>query len=185
MWNPSVDEELKEGQVEVLDPYDPITYQTTAHWPPPLPMDELVALNEIQLKMALGLDSKRGALRELGYEFPDEKMAEIFQELIDDAVEQGAIDMLKTQIASMVMQATGMMPQSMAPDGGDEGGGEVASAGGADVNSAGGAPAGVPFDGLPGGGDVQRLMEQLLTKAYGTKLAQRRAPESDNSDLSD
>lgn len=185
MWDPTQDEELKPGQLQQLDPNDPLTYQTTCHWPAPLPIDRLVALNEIQLLMGLGLESKRGALRDLGFDFPDEKMAEIFQELIDDAVEQGALDMLRTQIAAMVMQATGMAP--MTP--GEDDGSGVTSAGGQDVNQAGGgsspmAPggAGTAFGGLPAGMDSQTLLTELMTKAYGTKLAQRRSAESDTGD---
>jgi hypothetical protein len=45
----------------MLDPADPITYQTTVHWPPPLPTDVLVKLNEEMMKMQMGLQSKRGA----------------------------------------------------------------------------------------------------------------------------
>jgi hypothetical protein len=182
MWDPTQDEELKEGQLDVLDPQDPLTYQSTCHWPPPLPIDELVALNEIQLKMGLGLESKRGALRDLGFDFPDEKMAEIFQELLDDALEQGAIDMLKTQIAAMVMQATGMMPAGAE----EEGGSETTSAGGSDVNSAGdaggGSGGGMAFGGMPQGAEAQKLMTELMTKAYGTKLAQRRSAETQQGD---
>jgi hypothetical protein len=187
-WNPEEDEELKEGQLSVLDPLDPITYQTTCHWPAPLPVDQLVALNEIQLKMGLGLESKRGALRDLGYDFVDEKMAEIFQELIEDAIDQGALEMLKSQIATMVMQATGMGP--MAPPGEEAGGPAVNSAGGGEVTSAGqpgpgattAGPAGLPFGGSPIGADSQKLLTELMTKAFGTKLAQRRSPESDQGD---
>lgn len=191
MWDPTQDEELKEGQYDVLDPADPLIYQSTCHWPSPLPADVLIALNEIQLKMGLGLESKRGALRDLGFDFPDEKMAEIFQELVDDAIEQGALDLLKTQIAAMVMEATGMMP--MAPEG--EGGGPaVNSAGGPDQTSAGqpgagtgtgGVPGGMPGGGMagaPAGPEAQKLLTELITKAYGTKLAQRRSPESDQGD---
>lgn len=185
MWDPTQDEELKEGQLQILDPNDPITYQTTCHWAGPLPIDRLVALNEIQLLMGLGLESKRGALRDLGFDFPDEKMAEIFQELIDDSIEQGALEMLRSQIAAMVMQAGGMMPGSMSL-GGDEEGGGVTSAGGSDVTPAGGG--GPPAPGMAAGGvlpmgmDSQKLLTELVTKAYGTKLAQRRAAESQTGD---
>jgi hypothetical protein len=190
IWNPSQDEELKPGQVEVLDPNDPITYQTTSHWPPPLPIDQLVALNEIQLKMGLGLESKRGALRELGFEFPDEKMAEMFQELIQDAIDQGALEMLKSQIMNTIMQATGMVPgMGEAGEEGDEGAAGVTSAGGPNVNSGGGGAAATPpgaggiAGGTAGGGMLpDQLYKELITKAWGTKMAQRRAPESDQSD---
>ena len=182
IWNPSEDEELKPGQIEVLDPSDPITYQTTSHWPAPLPIDQLVALNEIQLKMGLGLESKRGALRELGFEFPDEKMAEMFQELIQDAIDQGALEMLKAQIMNSIMAATGMVPgMGTEEEAGAEGGAAVQSAGGADVTSAG-APG--PGAAGPMGGGVlpEQLFNELVTKAFGTKLAQRRSPESDQGD---
>jgi Phage portal protein, SPP1 Gp6-like len=196
LWDPTQDEELTEGQLDVLDPNDPLTYQTTTHWPDPLPVDQLIALNEIQLKMALGLESKRGALRDLGFDFPDEKMAEIFQELLNDVIDNGALEMLKSQIASLVMQQSGMMPGAMAPgQEGEEGGGSAAvpSAGGPDVTPTGGgagaaaAPpgggaTGLPFGGLPGGMEAQKLLQELVTKAYGSKLAQRRSPETDQGD---
>lgn len=176
LWNPVMDEEIKAGQLPQLDPMDPITYQTTTHWPPPLPIDELVALNEIQAKMLLGIESKRGALRELGFEFPDEKMEEIFQELKEDAIEQGALDMLKGIIASTVMMATGMVPMGAEEE--EEGAG-VASAGGPDVSSAGGGGApGMPMV----GGEQQQILQQIVTQAFGTKLAQRRTPETDQGD---
>lgn len=176
IWNPAVDEVLKPGQLEVLDPSDPITYQTTVHWPPPLPIDQLVALNEIQLKLGLGLDSKRGALRELGYEFPDEKMAEIFEELLQDAIDQGALEMLKSQIATTIMMQTGMVPGMAEGETGEE---EVTSAGGADVTSAGAGGPAAPMGAIP---LPEQLYTELVTKAFGTKMAQRRSPETDQGD---
>ena len=73
-------------------------------------MDVLVKINEIQAKMALGLESKRGALRDLGEQFPDQKMQEIFEEILEDTKEQGALDLLRAQTAQIQMAATGMMP---------------------------------------------------------------------------
>lgn len=108
-WNPTTDEILDPGQVAVLDPDDPITYQSFIHWAPPLPLDKLVLLQEIQMKMQLNLESRQGALRTLGEEFPDEKLAEIRQELIDDAKADGALNLVSTAIQSEIANLTGML----------------------------------------------------------------------------
>jgi hypothetical protein len=178
-WDPSESDELKDGQLPVLDPDDPVTYQTECHWPPPLPVDILIKLNEVQMKMALGLESKRGALRELGEEFPDNKSREIFLELVEDAIDQGALDMLKSQISAAVLSETGMLPS---PDGPQP---DVTSAGGAGVSTAGGgagggAPAVTQPVALPP--EVGEMVNQLNTRAYGTKLSQRRNPANDDND---
>lgn len=169
LWDPTFDTELKPEQYPQLDPSDPLTYQSECHWPPPLPMDVLVKLNEEQVKMMLGLQSKTGALRELGHDFPEEKRAEIFQELIEDAKEQGALSLLNAQIQSAVMLATGVVP-GMEEDGG------VTSAGGEGVTGAGDA-APIPLQPDP---EQQALLADMVTRAYGTKLPQRRNPDSDN-----
>ena len=155
----------------VLDPNDPNTYKTTIHWPEPLPVDALIKLNEVQAKMALGIESKRGALALLGEEFPNEKMVEIFEELRDDALDQGALDMLRAQIGQAVMMATGLLPQ--------DGGLENTSAGGANVSSAGSPQGGgvLPGAGVP---PVEmELMNQMTSRAYGARFAQRRIPDED------
>ena len=171
LWDPTFDTELKPEQYPQLDPADPLTYQSEVHWPPPLPVDVLVKLNEEQVKMGLGLQSKTGALRELGYDFPEEKRAEIFQELIEDAKEQGALTLLNQQIMGAVMMATGMVP-GMEDDGG------VTSAGGPGVTGAGDAePPPIPLEPDP---EQQALLADMVTRAYGTKLPQRRNPDSDN-----
>ena len=149
-----------------LDPADPITYKTTCHWPDPLPVDVLIKLNEVQAKMSLGLESKRGALRILGEEFPNEKMEEIFEELMDDAIDQGSLTMLSSQIQSAVMMATGMLPNNEGP--------VATSAGGSDVSSAGNSQGSMPGTAVnPVESD---LMNQLVSKAYGARFAQRRNP---------
>lgn len=172
VFNPGTESDLKPGQLPQLDPHDPITYQTTTDFPPPLPTDVLIKLNEIEGKMQMGLESKRGALRELGEEFPDEKMAEIFEELREDLMEQGALDYLNGMIQMSNMAALGISPED--GDGG-EGGGDVKSAGGPGVTQANGdssKPLGEPQ--LPPG--MEEIMNSIVTSAYGTKLAQRRKP---------
>jgi hypothetical protein len=171
-YDPSKAAELEPGQLPQLDPFDPTTYKTTVHWPEPLPVDQLIKLNEVQAKMALGLESKKGALRILGEEFANEKMAEIFDELQDDALDQGALDMLRAQISQAVMMVTGMIP--------GPGGPEMASAGGANVSSTGGSAEAGP---MPGVGEVNpiegELANKLVSKAYGARFAQRRVPDEE------
>jgi hypothetical protein len=135
-----------------------------------LPVDQLIKLNEAQAKMALGLESKRGALRALGEEFPNEKMLEVFEELQDDAQDQGALDMLRAQISQAVMIATGMMP--------GPGGPEMASAGGANVSSSGNGSE-EPLPGPVISPMAEQMVNNLVSKAYGARFAQRRVPNED------
>jgi len=113
-WNPEVDGVLVDGQTDQLDPNDPLTYITFAHFPPPLPLDKIVLLNELQQKMSMGLESKEGALRALGEQFPNEKLEEIRSELREDAESEGALNLVKVQIQKQIMDMTGMMA---GPDG--------------------------------------------------------------------
>jgi hypothetical protein len=170
-YNPSISAEPEPDQLTQLDPADPLTYRTSIHWPEPLPVDVLIKLNEVQSKMALGLESKRGALEALGEEFPNEKMLEIFEELQDDALDQGALDMMRAQIQMAIMLATGMVP---GPDGGMAP--APAPAEGANVTNAGSqAP-------LPGAGvnPIEgQLVNKLVSRAYGARFAQRRNPDED------
>ena len=112
--DPEIDGPIQPGQVEVLDPDDPMTFITHAHFPPPLPLDKLVLLNELQQRMSMGLESKAGALRNLGEEFPEEKLTEIREELIADAKSDGAVNLIKVQIQKQIADMTGMM---VGPDG--------------------------------------------------------------------
>jgi hypothetical protein len=113
-WNPELDAALADGQSQQLDPNDPITYLTFTHFPPPLPLDKIVLLNELQQKMSMGLESKEGALRALGEQFPNEKLEEIRAELRDDAEAEGALKLLQVQVQKQIMDMTGMMA---GPDG--------------------------------------------------------------------
>lgn len=174
MYNPTLGEPPEQDQLPQLDPSDPLTYRTQTHWPEPLPIDVLIKLNEVQAKMALGLESKEGALRTLGEEFPREKLSEIFEELRDDAVDQGALDMLRAQINQAVMMATGLLP-------GPGGSSVPAPAEGANVTNAGN-----PQDSqgaLPGtdvmGGPVAGMVNNIVAKAYGARFAQRRVPDEE------
>jgi Phage portal protein, SPP1 Gp6-like len=170
-WNPALATIPEPDQAQFLDPRDASTYRTVIHWPEPLPVDQLVKLNEVQARMALGLESKRGALRELGEPFPNEKMAEIREELRDDAFDQGALELINAQISAAIMDLTGMISGAAEP--------AVTSAGGPGVTSAGGGgddPGILP--GLPA--PDNQTVEQLVQRAYGANLAQRRNPNSDD-----
>lgn len=172
MYDPSQSAPPEPDQLLQMDPTDPNTYKTTIHWPDPLPVDALIKLNEIQTKMALGLESKRGALKLMGEEFPNEKMVEIFEELRDDALDQGALDMLRAQIGQAVMMATGLLPDGQ--------GVQPVSAGGANVTSASGpGEQGGPLPGTAVPAVELDLMNQMTSRAYGARFAQRRIPDED------
>lgn len=171
-YDPTKSATPEPDQATQLDPADPNTYKTTVHWPEPLPVDQLIKLNEAQAKMQLGLESKRGALRILGEEFPNEKMAEIFEELQDDAIDQGALDMMRAQIQQAILLATGMVPEA-------GGGMQPVSAGGANVSTAGGAPSALPGIGAAAPMEGE-LVNKIVGKAYGARFAQRRVPDEDN-----
>lgn len=178
VYNPDTDGIIEPGQPPVIDPNDPLVYQGDIEWTPPLPVDALIKLQEIQQKMMLGLESKRGALKDLGETFPDEKMQEIFEELVQDTKDDGALQMLKAQMQSAILAVTGMQVQedgSMVPPMAgqtDADGNPVQETGGPGEVS---APA---FDSLKTP-EMQQMMSDLVTQAYGTKLGQRRLPDND------
>ena len=184
-YNPDLYGPIKEGeQLAQLDPNDPITYRTYAQFPQPLPLDKLVLLNELQQKMTMGLESKEGALRALGEEFPTEKLQEIRQELIDDAESDGALNLVKIQIQKQIMDMTGMMSgpdgsaipmePTMLGDGDTLGDGIAGPA----------TPESVVDPALNANpvemqGEAE-IRNKLVTDAYGTKLASRQGVSKDN-----
>ena len=171
MYDPSKGEPPEVDQLPQLDPADPLTYKTQVHWPEPLPVDVLIKLNEAQAKMAMGLESKEGAMRMLGEEFPREKLAEIFEELRDDAIDQGALDMLRAQINQAVMMATGLLPGPS--------GTSTVPAGGANVTNAGGPQETEgPMPGTQVAPDAG-MLNNIVAKAYGARFAQRRVPDEE------
>jgi hypothetical protein len=174
-WDPTTDVKLKKGQLDRLDPNDPITYRSYVHFPQPLPLDKLIALNEIQSLLSLGLESKEGALRTLGEEFPAEKLNEIRQELLDDATADGALRLLQTQIDTEIASLTGSLPGSAgAPI--MEQGKPVGGNGGEQPVMQPKAPV---LDAALEQADMGEadLRNKLVTEAYGTMLPQRRVPQ--------
>jgi hypothetical protein len=181
-YDPAQDGPIKEGQLPQLDPNDAITYQSYAHFPPPLPLDKLVLLNELSQKMSMGLESKEGALRALGEEFPDEKLEEIRSELIEDAESEGALNLVRAQISKQLMDLTGMMvgPDGTATpmdpmqlgDGDILGDGQLGPAGTED-------PASADMAAEQNMAAEQDIRNTLVTKAYGTTLPQRAVVDKD------
>lgn len=172
-YNPDTDGiRTSDDQPPTLDPADPAVYDITCDWPPPLPVDALVKLNEIQVKLSLGLESKRGALRDLGEVYPEVKMQEIYDERLTETKEDGALEYIRAQINSAILQATGVPPEGV----------DAPKPASAEGSASEGADAG-PLPGLPGikaGTDSQSMLNELVTLSKGTKLAQRRNPDKDS-----
>jgi hypothetical protein len=183
IYNPEEDGPIKEGQLTQLDPNDPLTYKNYVHFEPPLPLDKIVMLNELQQKMSMGLESKEGALRALGEEFPEEKLQEIRVELMSDAKSEGALNLVKAQISKQLMELTGMM---VGPDG-TATPMDPLMMGNGDVMGDG--QLGPQGQGLAAEADQQIAEQQLqaesdirntlVTQAYGTQIPPRRAVDKD------
>lgn len=165
----------KPEQLVQLDPNDPETYRSYCHFPPPLPLDKLIVLNEIQSLLSLGLQSKEGALRDLGEEFPESKLQEIRKELIDDAVADGALRLVQTQVDQEIAEMTGTMAPMEGAAGGGAPAGGAAPAEGAPAPAAGPAMDPQTLDNVTMG--EAELRNRLVTQAYGTKLPQRQVPQ--------
>ena len=109
VYNPNISAvQIRQDQMTELDPAMPVSYRSYVDWPAPMPMDRLIKINEIQAMMAMQLESRKGALRDLGYAFPDQKLQEIFEEVLEDTKQQGALSLVQQQIAAFTMMATGM-----------------------------------------------------------------------------
>jgi hypothetical protein len=185
LYNPEEDGPIKDGQVTQLDPNDPITYINYAQFPQPLPLDKLIVLNEIQTKLGMGLESKEGALRQLGEEFPEEKLQEIRQELMADAEADGALQLVKIQIQKQIMDMTGMMP---GPDGNSAipmqpqpmGDGDVLGDGmsGPETPENEATPENQELMGVEKSAESE-IRNKLVTDAYGTKIPQRRTVDKE------
>jgi hypothetical protein len=173
IWDPnSSTVPLKQGQVDRLDINDPITFRSYVHFPQPLPLDKLIAINEVQSMLSLGLESKEGALRILGEEFPIEKLSEIRQELQDEAMADGALKLIQTQIEQDILALTGSTPAQTGPGGPSAPGGAGAQAPAAPTEP-------VLLDDATIAAQMgdDKVRTRLVTEAYGTQLPQRRVPQ--------
>ena len=79
--------------------------------------------------------------------------------------------MLRAQIGQAVMMATGLLPTG--------GGLEQTSAGGDNVTSAGNPQGGGVLPGTAVPPVEMELMNQMTSRAYGARFAQRRIPDED------
>ena len=180
-YNPDTDGPIAPGNLDVLDPNDPITFVNYAHFPPPLPLDKIVLLNELSQKMSMGLESKEGALRALGEEFPTEKLEEIRQELINDAQADGALNLVRAQITKQLMDLTGMMVSpdgtatpmepAMLGDGDVLGDGQLGPQNPQDPNSQEAAAQNLDAE--------AQIRESLVSQAYGTQTPSRRTVDKE------
>lgn len=177
IYNPETEGILEEAdQPLVLDPYDQEVYDISIVWPPPLPVDRTIQLTELQAKDALGLESKIGMLRELGYEFPDEKMAELFDERVEDMEQEAAMQIRRAIVAAIIQRYTGLVPEGYAEE-------QPPPTPGADGTMPPSPPPSpvdnMPLPELPSLGDISGLggtntLSNITTMAFGTKLPQRR-----------
>ena len=174
-----------EVQSEVIDPEDPVTYDLDIRWPPPFPTDLVVKLNEIMMKMQLGLESKVGALLDLGEEYPDEKRLELFEQRMLEAKMEGAEQILRANIAAACAELTGIVPEGM--------GEPVPPPPTATPNAEGQSPQPVQMPkpaALGGLGDITGIVgkmggdmvNEMVTIAYGTKIPQTRQIDKNDND---
>ena len=198
-YDPTTEGIIEDGQPDEVNVLDPMAYHVTLEWPPPLPVDTLIKLNEINAKMGLGLESREGALRDLGEAFPDEKLQELFEEQIEDVKREGAQQIITAHIQALIMQMTGVNPADGSPMTETQttqkgGGGQKLGAGAGKGDEHSGSEERqqktierAPVQGLPGlidlgevvGANEQQLMTDIVTQAYGTKSPQRKSPSSD------
>jgi hypothetical protein len=172
-------------QADVIDPSDPVTYDLEIRWPPPFPTDLVVKLNEIMMKMQMGLESKVGALLELGEEYPSEKRQELWEQQILEAKMDGAAQLIKAEIAAAVAELTGIVPEGM----GEPVPPPPTATPNADGQSA--QPIDMPKPPALGGlGDLSSIvgklggdtLNELVTQAHGTKIPQTRQIDKNDND---
>ena len=186
-YNPDTSGIMTEDQAPILSPKDPDIFNIDIVWPPPLPVDVLIKLNEIQMKMELGLESRVGALEDLNVEFPDEKLQELFREQIMDAKMQGALDIVKAHINAAIIDMTGTVPEGVT---------EQAPPPAAPAGKPGQPNPPAPKQPPPKpqvadmsqqitrglGDEGKNILSDLVTVAFGTKLPQfRNANSGDNN----
>lgn len=186
VYDPATDGLIEDPDVqyEVIDPTDPVTYDLDIVWDSPLPIDELVMLNEIMMKMQLGLQSKKGALQQLGEQFPDEKLQELWEERIVEEKMDGAAQVIRGQIAAAVAQLTGIIPEGYGdpvdqPDPGTTKTTTNAKTGSKSITKTNPMPKPPTLAGLTGLNNTMsstggEWLTQLTVQAFGTKTPQSR-----------
>ena len=187
-----------DGQPNQVDPLDPQVYDIDVLWPPPLPQDQLVLLNEIQAKLMLELESKKGALKQLGEQFPDEQLQELWIEQVEDLKMNAAKRIVNAQVDAAIIQLTGIVPQDAGEpvQGAETTQTETRKPDGTKTTQTKETTPGVQgpstpaLPSLPGIGDIGTVMgdlgaqtiKDLVVQAYGTKLPQRRITDKNSND---
>lgn len=178
-YDPTTSGIIQEGQAPSVNPMDPGLYDIDPVWAPFLPVDSTVILDAIQRKMELGLESKVGALRELGEEFPDEKLAELAEEQKQDAIDAGAKRLINAQVDAIIMETTGTIPETSEPMPAPETSGE-------------GEPAPQPMpvtNAIPTAiqqqvmGESNALMAEVVTRAVAPRVPSRRNVDKNSNEL--
>jgi hypothetical protein len=117
-------------------------------------------------------------MRDMGEQFPDEKLEELFLETKEDLVHAAAIDIIKSKIQSFIMEAFGVVPEG----GGEPVPPEPAPAG----NGAGGAAATASKPKPPPGlGSISALVQGMdsgLIQEIVTQATLPRVPSQRNID---
>ena len=186
-YDPQTDGIMRDGQPAFIDPADPQVYNLEITWPEPLPTDVLVKLNELMVKLQLGLESKKGALRDLGEQFPDEKLQELFLEQVDDLNMDAAKRIKTAQIDAAIIALTGIVPEGAGEpvDGAENTETKTKKPDGTTTTQTKQTTPGVAgptVPTIPGMSGLQDVMAEgglqtitnLVTQAYGTRLPQRR-----------
>jgi hypothetical protein len=197
-FTPETDGIMHDGQPPRIDPLDPQVYDIDVLFPPPLPQDQLVLLNEIQAKLMLELESKKGALKVLGEQFPDEKLQELWLEQVDDLKMTAAKRIVNAQVDAAIIALTGIVPQDSGepvqgasntetktkkPDG-------TTTTQTKQTTPGVQGPSTPALPSLPGLGDLGTIMndmggqtiKDLVVQAMGTKLPQRRIVDKNSND---
>lgn len=169
----------EKGQQPYLNPGDPAVYDIDVEWPPPLPVDTLIKLEEIERKMALRLESRAGALRTLNEEFPDEKVEELREELMKDAKWDAELAVFKSQVAAAIMAVTGVIPPEMGepvePEAPEPGAGDGATAPQQVTARQPQMPPGVQMM-------QQQLINEIVTNAFMPRVPFRRNVDKNDTD---
>jgi len=176
--NGILDPEL--GQQNSVDPQDPQVYDLDVDWPAPLPVDILIKLNEIQTKMELGLESRKGAMRDLQEEFPDEKLQELREEMMQDAKWDAELRVFNSQVAAAIMAITGVIP----PDQGEPVPPESPEPGSNSQNADAPQQVTAKQPVLPAGLKAvqDNLINEIVTNAFSPRVPLRRNVDKNDTD---
>lgn len=173
------------GQQDYISPMDPQVYDVEIDFKPPLPVDELVTLNTELMKVQLGVQSKKGVLKALGEEFPDEKLAELEEENRRDRLMSAEDRLYNAAVDAGIMTLTGVVPS---PDGNEPVESEPPSPGNSSTTATAPQQVTAKTPPLPPGvaavleGGQDQIMNEIVTKAFGPRVPIRRNYDEQGED---